>query len=166
MQLVFEPMAAGTVPVMEPPPPPAGEQPILLTFEDFVAQHCPTPVSTSPNYPTTYHAFNTIIYLFNISFQTCRELIDPPLVVVPVMATLPSHGARSLQSTEEVAVTVLPVALLVVVTTLALAVLAVPNLVVDLLTLKPLGDGGHDLSFMHSYYVVQTYVVLFRRMFY
>src|SRR3989337_4091674 len=98
-------MAAGTVPVMEPPPPVAGPQPVLLTFEEFLAQHMGTTViSTSPNYSTTaYRLFNTIIYPLNMSFQTSREPVDHPLVVVPVLASLPSHGARSLRSTEEVA---------------------------------------------------------------
>jgi hypothetical protein len=141
MQLVFDSMAAGTVPVMEPPPPPVGPQPVLPTFEEFLAQHSWTPVSTSPNYSTTtYRLFNTIIYALNISFQTFREPVDHPLVVVPMMASLPSHGARSLRSTEEVAVAVLTVAMPVAVTTWALAVLAVTNLavVVDVLALKPL----------------------------
>jgi hypothetical protein len=148
MQLVFESMAAGTVPVMEPPPPPAGPQPVLLTFEEFLSQHQGTTVvSISPNYSTTaYRLFNTIIYPLNMSFQTSREPVDHPLVVVPVLASLPSHGARSLRSTEEVAVAVLAVAVPVAVTTWALAVLAVTNLavVVDVLALKPLGGGGGD----------------------
>ena len=64
-----------------------------------------------------------------------------------MMASLPSHGARSLRSTEEVAVAVLAVAVPVLaialpveMTTWASAVLAVRNLavVVDVLALKPL----------------------------
>jgi hypothetical protein len=53
MQRVFESMAAGTVPVMEPPPPPAGPAPLLLTFEEFLAQNMEAAVSTSPNSSTT-----------------------------------------------------------------------------------------------------------------
>ena len=70
--------------------------------------------------------------------------MDLPLVVVLVLASLLSHGARSLRSTEAVAV--LAVALPLAVTTWASADLAVTTLavVVDVLVLKPLGDGGRD----------------------
>lgn len=60
------------------------------------------------------------------------------------MASLPSHGALSLQCTEEVAVVVLTVAVSVAVTTSAFVVLAVMNLVMDVLALKPLCGAGDD----------------------
>jgi len=63
------------------------------------------------------------------------------LVVVLVLAPLPSHGARSLRSTEAEAVAVLAVALPLAVTTWASVDLAVTTLaVLDVLALKPLGD--------------------------
>ena len=43
MTLICESMVARTVPVMEPPPP-IGPQPVLLTFEEFLAQHPGTTV--------------------------------------------------------------------------------------------------------------------------
>ena len=62
MQLVFESFRNGTIAEMEAPPPVAGPQPVLLTFEEFLAQQPRTTVvSISPNYSTTaYCLFNTI----------------------------------------------------------------------------------------------------------
>ena len=82
---------------------------------------------------TAYRLFNTIIYPLNMSFWTSRKPVDHPLVVLPVFAWLSSHGARSLPSTEEVAVAV---ALPLAVTTWALAVTTLA-VVVDVLALKP-----------------------------
>ena len=67
--------------------------------------------------------------------------MDLPLVVVLVLAPLPSHGARSLRSTEAeavaVGVAVFSVALPLAVTTWASADFAVTTLeVLDVLTLK------------------------------
>jgi hypothetical protein len=64
------------------------------------------------------------------------------VVVVPMMASLPSRARWSLRSTEEVAVAV-PVA----VTTSALVVLAATCLavLVDVVRLKPLGGGDFYL---------------------
>lgn len=38
-QLMFASMATGQIPTMEPPPPPPGPQPVLPTFEQFLAEH-------------------------------------------------------------------------------------------------------------------------------
>ena len=66
-QLMFASMATGQIPTMEPPP---GPQPVVPTFEQFLADHYNvTPVSTSPTYSTTTsRLFNTIIYCLTISF--------------------------------------------------------------------------------------------------
>ena len=127
-QLMFASMATGQIPTMEPPPPPPGPQPVVPTFEQFLADHYNvTPVSTSPTYSTTTsRLFNTIIYCLTISFQTCRE----PVVVL-LMVPLLSHGAQSLRSGLAAAVAL---ALAVVVTTSALAASA---LAVEVMPLKP-----------------------------
>ena len=126
-QLMFASMATGQIPTMEPPP---GPQPVVPTFEQFLADHYNvTPVSTSPTYSTTTsRLFNTIIYCLTISFQTCRE----PVVVL-LMVPLLSHGAQSLRSGLAAAVAV-ALALAVVVTTSALAASA---LAVEVMPLKP-----------------------------
>ncbi|XP_044397021.1 ESX-1 secretion-associated protein EspB [Triticum aestivum] len=38
-QLMFASMATGQIPTMEPPPPPPGPQPVVPTFEQFLADH-------------------------------------------------------------------------------------------------------------------------------
>ena len=128
-QLMFASMANGQIPTMEPPLPP-GPQPVVPTFEQFLADHYNvTPVSTSPTYSTTTsRLFNTIIYCLTISFQTCRE----PVVVL-LMVPLLSHGAQSLRSGLAAAVAV-ALALAVAVTTSALAASA---LAVEVMPLKP-----------------------------
>jgi hypothetical protein len=134
-QLMFASMATGQIPTMEPPPPPPGPQPVVPTFEQFLADHYNvTPVSTSPTYSTTTsRLFNTIIYCLTISFQTCREPVDHPPVVVLLMVPLLSHGAQSLRSGLAAAVAV-ALALAVAVTTSALAASA---LAVEVMPLKP-----------------------------
>ena len=121
-QLMFASMATRQIPTMEPPPPPHGPQPVVPTFEQFLADHYNvTPVSTSPTYSTTTsRLFNTIIYCLTISFQTCRE----PVVVL-LMVPLLSHGAQSLRSGLAAAVAV-ALAVAVAVTTSALAVEVMP----------------------------------------
>ena len=127
-QLMFASMATRQIPTMEPPPPPPGPQPVVPTFEQFLAdQYNVTPVSTSPTYSTTAsRLFNTIIYCLTISLQTCRE----PMVVL-LMVPLLSHGAQSLRSGLAAAVAL---ALAVVVTTSALAASV---LAVEVMPLKP-----------------------------
>ena len=58
LEQAFQEMAAGRGPQLQPAQcPPA--QPVLLTFEEFVAQNAgPSPVSSSPiNSPKACHAF-------------------------------------------------------------------------------------------------------------
>ena len=138
-ELVVASMATGQIPTLPPPPPPPGPQPVPPTFEQFLAEHYGTPVSTSPNYSTTtYRLFNTIIYCLPISFQTCREPVDHPPVVVLLMVPLLSHKAQSLRSGEVVAVAVaLALAVVVALAVMTLA-LVTSALVVDVMALKPL----------------------------
>ena len=141
MQHAFQEMAAGRCPQWpsaEGPP----AQPVLLTFEEFVAQNAgPSPVSSSPIYsPKACHAFQHSHISRAYVFSTSREQVDLPLAVV--FAALRRHGARPLRSTEAEAEVeaVLAVALPLAVTTWASAVLAVTtSAVLDVLALKPLG---------------------------
>ena len=141
MQQAFQEMAAGRCPQLQPAQcPPA--QPVLLTFEEFVAQNAgPSPVSSSPIYsPKACHAFQHSHISRAYVFSTSREQVDLPLAVV--FAALRRHGARPLRSTEAEAEVeaVLAVALPLAVTTWASAVLAVTtSVVLDVLALKPLG---------------------------
>ena len=143
MQQAFQDMAAGRCPQFPPAQcPPA--QPVLMSFEEFVAQNAgPSPVSSSPIYsPKACHAFQHSHISRAYVFSTSREQVDLPLAVV--FAALRRHGARPLRSTEaeaEVeAEAVLAVALPLAVTTWASAVLAVTtSAVLDVLALKPLG---------------------------
>jgi len=141
MQQAFQDMAAGRCPQFPPAQcPPA--QPVLMSFEEFVAQNAgPSPVSSSPIYsPKACHAFQHSHISRAYVFSTSREQVDLPLAVV--FAALRRHGARPLRSTEaeaEVeAEAVLAVALPQAVTTWASAVLAVTtSAVLDVLALKP-----------------------------
>ena len=141
MQHAFQEMAAGRCPQWpsaEGPP----AQPVLLTFEEFVAQNAgPSPVSSSPIYsPKACHAFQHSHISRAYVFSTSREQVHLPLAVV--FAALRRHGARPLRSTEAEAEeeAVLAVALPLAVTTWASAVLAVTtSAVLDVLALKPLG---------------------------
>ena len=140
MQQAFQDMAAGRCPQFPPAQcPPA--QPVLMSFEEFVAQNAgPSPVSSSPIYsPKACHAFQHSHISRAYVFSTSREQVDLPLAVV--FAALPRHGARPLRSTEAEAEAVLAVALPLAVTTWASAVLAVTtSAVLDVLALKPFGD--------------------------
>ena len=128
MNQAFQDMADGRS--LQLPPaqcPPA--KPVLLTFEEFVAQNAgPSPVSTSPIYsPKACHAFQHSHISRAYVFSTSREHVDLPLAVV--FAALRRHGARPLRSTEAEAEmeaeAVLAVALPLAVTTWASTVLAV-----------------------------------------
>ena len=128
MQQAFQEMAAGRCPQFPSAQcPPA--QPVLLSFEEFVAQNAgPSPVSSSPIYsPKACHAFQHSHISHGYVFSTSREHVDLPLAVV--FAALRRHGARPLRSMEAEAEMeakeVLAVALPLAVTTWALAVLAV-----------------------------------------
>ena len=128
MRQAFQDMAAGRCPQFPPAQcPPA--QPVLMSFEEFVAQNAsPSPVSSSPIYsPKACHAFQHSHISRAYVFSTSREHVDLPLAVV--FAALRRHGARPLRSTEAEAEmeaeAVLAVALPLAVTTWALAVLAV-----------------------------------------
>ena len=128
MQLAFQEMAAGRCPQFPPAQcPPA--QPVLMSFEEFMAQNAgPSPVSSSPIYsPKACHAFQHSHISRAYVFSTSREQVDLPLAVV--FAALRRHGARPLRSMEAEAEmeaeAVLAVALPLAVTTWALAVLAV-----------------------------------------
>ena len=126
LEQAFQVMAAGRCPQLQPAPcPPA--QPVLLTFEEFVAQNAgPSPVSSSPIYsPKACHAFQHSHISRAYVFSTSREQVDLPLAVV--FAALRRHGARPLRSTEAEAEeeAILAVALPLAVTTWASTVLAV-----------------------------------------
>src|SRR3954466_10176434 len=99
MQQFFQDMAAGRSPQFPPAQcPPA--QPVLMSFEEFVAQNAgPSPVSSSPIYsPKACHAFQHSHISRAYVFSTSREQVDLPLAVV--FAALRRHGAQPLRSTE------------------------------------------------------------------
>ena len=143
MQQAFQDMAAGRCPQFPPAQcPPA--QPVLMSFEEFVAQNAgPSPVSSSPIYsPKAYHAFQHSHISRAYVFSTSREQVH--LLLAVAFAALRRHGARPLRSMEEEAEVeaeaVLAVALPLAVTTWASAVLAVTtSAVLDVQELKPFG---------------------------